>query len=323
MSESAVSVAPAIETTNTSTTPAETASPEVGTTSHYEKWLKERGLEGSTKKPQTIDEVTAKEPEKKEAKAEKSEKVSDKEKTDSVGKIKVNGKEYTEPEINKAMTDLENTVSDNKKQFEEINSTIDKFLHKLRTDPGELFDKIGITRDAIEKYYMEKYVEPSKLTAEQKLQKMEDEKAENTRKAVEQQKAQERAQSQEYHRQQYLTQISGAIKEAGLPETDWVVSRMAGYMQLAMQNKQSWITPKDIAPLVEQDLIKLQTSSLVSLPADKIVARLGEDVIKKIREHDTKNLKAGKFENTNPGTGTVERKEKKGKRITSVYDMLD
>lgn len=92
-------------------------------------------------------------------------------------------------------------------------------------------------------------------------------------------------QVQEQEMARYTEQIQNEIVQtldtAGLPKTERTVSRIAYYMQAALQAGYPNVTPNDVIEFVKNDYITDIKSMVGSLTEDQIEAFLGADVLRK------------------------------------------
>ncbi len=271
----------------------------------YSQWL--ANLNG----PKAEEPKAVEEPKVEEAKEE--EEVVEETKTEEAPQsLKVGDKEYKAEDI----ANLEDTVTSIKEQ-------VGQLVELLRTNPGEIFDRIEIPKEAIEDYYYSKYVEPSTLTAEQKLERYEQRDRETKERAQKEEADRASSQSREATKQKWVTDINSALSEAKLPQTDFNITRVAALAREALSSgKQPDL--KSLAAQVKQELLSTQTSMLSSMSPEELTAALGKETVAKLRQAELAKVKESKFQNTNPGKGEVKTKSSEvRKKISSVYDMLD
>jgi hypothetical protein len=226
--------------------------------------------------------------------------------------IKVGEKEYTEESIK----ELETSMEDFKAQ-------VSDFIQALRTSPGEIFDKLEISKETLEEYYYHKYVEPNTLSAEEKLAKYEQRDKEAKEKAAQEERSKKESSTREAQRQKWLTDIQNTIVEAKLPNNDFTITRVAAHAKQALSQGQQ-VDLKQIAAKVRQELLESQSATLGSMSPEELSAALGKETLDKLRKSATDKFKESKFQNTNPGKGEIKTESKSAKRtVKSVYDLLD
>jgi hypothetical protein len=150
-------------------------------------------------------------------------------------------------------------------------------------------------RDAIEDFYNREFIEPTKLTEEQRRMKEYEEKLksyeEKERLEAEKKKQEEEEQLTAREREHLQNQIIEALDSSGLPKTKYFASRMAFYMRQNLLN--GWEAP--VSAIVEQ--VKQERSQIMSdltenASVEQLISLFGENVINKIRKHDLEQLRA-------------------------------
>ncbi len=232
--------------------------------------------------------------------------------------IKVGDKEYKSQDVEQMTAE----ITKYKNQEAVTTQQLGDLVNTLRTNPGKILDKLEVSRDIIEKYYFEKYLEQDTLTAEQKLERYQ--KADQERQMAEQQRIQaEQQKAQEDRNRAYWSEhIKTALTGEGLPETPWTINRMAGYIKNAKDQGIN-VPSSELAKLVKQDIVEAQKAALQGLNPEQLVQALGQEGVAKLRQHDTEKFKQTKFENRNPGKSRVEKPKPPGKKYRSPYDILD
>jgi hypothetical protein len=96
--------------------------------------------------------------------------------------------------------------------------------------------------------------------------------------------------------QQYTTDIqkdiTGTLDTAGLPKSEYTISRMARYMNMALQRGVE-LKATDVVDLVRQDYLKEVGFFAGGLPIEQLFDVLGPDVAKRIREYDISRVRGG------------------------------
>lgn len=210
-------------------------------------------------------------------------------------------------------------------KFAEASKTrkeVDRIIKTAKENPIEaLMDPaLGLSRDqireAFEKWYSKEFIEPERLTPDQRKMKEYEEKV---KKYEDQDKAQKLKEEEDQ-----LTQLTGQQKEflqnqiiealetSGLPKTKFFASRMAFYMKQNAMN--GWDAP--LSMIVQQ--VKNERSNMMSdftenATAEHLISLLGEGVINKIRQHDLAQLRSKRnipapTTQSNPSRSTSEKK---------------
>ena len=241
--------------------------------------------------------------------------------------VKIGDKVYKAKDIEA----LAKSESDTKAAHEKTLEQVETFVTILKTEPGRIFDKLledPAVSEVFESYLMKRYVEPAKfktLPPEEKVAHYE--KLEADRRAEEE--ADKRAEAEtkaqadaEANRKAWTDKFNESLAKAGLPQNEWTLARMAGYMKQSFA-KGLKVTPDDVIDNVRSDLVEAHKATLQNLDPEQLAAALGEETLGKLRARDVEKLKQGKFENKNPGKGKVEKPEKTKKKLTSIYELLD
>lgn len=234
--------------------------------------------------------------------------------------IKVGEREYKANDI----TELNKSIKDFQTREAETKQNVQSFVDELKSNPSSILEKLELdpkTWDAIATKYYEKFIEPNTLTTEQKLERMQ--KAEQQRVDTENKTKADKAESDRVaaNKQYWSEKIGEALTTEGLPQTEWSINRLAGYIQQARMKGIS-ATPVELAKLVREDITESQKNALQGLNPEQLAAALGEDGVKKFREYQTEKYKQQKFENKSPSK-PVEKAKKPGRKYSNPYDLLD
>lgn len=244
-------------------------------------------------------------PEKKE---EQKQEDTNQDSAENAGKItiKVNGEDQTITDMAEIQRLAQHGVGANNKMQEaaRVRKQAEQFINDLKADPFRVLQNrsLGIdVREAAEKYLFHQ-LERDSLTPEQReiadqreadrqdLERLRyEERNRNEAHTQEQQQ-----QNQNQHKEAYRAQIGNTLSEAGLPNTDWTVSRMAGYMRQAMA-KGIEAGPRDLVKYVQQDWAKMQQDHFGKVEdTDKLIEMLGADTMERIRKHQVSKYKTTK-----------------------------
>lgn len=226
------------------------------------------------------------------------------------------GPKYYEIEGERVSADeykrMKSLASGSHKKFEEaaqMRKEAENVLSKLR-DPKQAIrlledPKLGLSREqiigAMEEWYNERVIEPSKLTPEQqKLKDAEERLAEykakeDAEKAKEQEDQEKQRDQDEAKRLQ--SEVLEALKTSGLPKTRFTASRMAHWMRV---NEMKGLNAP-AALLIEQvrkETRDLMGSLLEASDGDTLANLLGENTIKKVRKYDIERIRARRGQGT-------------------------
>lgn len=226
-------------------------------------------------------------------------------------KLKIDGKDYTEDlpfeieegspqeeylkkqlQLAKVAQKRMGETSEVKKKLEQVSD----YLQKAKGNPAQvrqLMKELDIDEKALAAMIVEEEIERAKKSPEQ-LQR---EKLEQELQQLKEEREKEKKEleSREYDRlvqqetSRYETMISDALKQSGLPESDFAKKRIAGYMQQAL-DKGLEVTAADVIPFVrsemEEDIRKMFSSS----PEEFIEQLLGKDNLKRLRKRNVEKL---------------------------------
>lgn len=194
-----------------------------------------------------------------------------------------------------------------KKQVEERAQQLEEFKNKLLENPYDALVNAGLPFEAIRKHYedvMYQMLQLDQMSPEEKAALQEKREAEKLRSEYEQLKKQleEKTKQEEEVRfqqeveretQEYVTKISEAAKNVGLPETPEVLQGVADIMRLALENGYNIPVEDAVAQYKEETTSSLK-NLLGGLNEDALLALIGEDRMKNIRKKDIETI-------TNPG----------------------
>lgn len=197
----------------------------------------------------------------------------------------------------------------NAKQQEKL---VNEIAQMIQHNPWELLQRAGYNPRALAEEYLAQAIEEEMLPEnERELRRVRQEKEELERQYKEElsRREQEQMNIQVAQAQQEITsQIIDALEGSNLPKNPDVVKRIANYMFLAEQKGIS-VNPKQVVPLVEEDLRNLNAQILKSLEPNRRISYLGEDLLKQIRQDDLARLKQNQ--------GTVSQSVSKPKSQTT------
>lgn len=319
-------VSDAIDTSTTETSSE-------GKVESFDEWLKkeEQRVSGKVKKeekksdkvtagPDILDQIKGK------GKEELPELEDATKATTEPVKIKIGDKEYGQPEIESMTKELTTATEQYKTQVQENQKMIkdvEAFVNTLRSNPGEILDRFKISQEQVEKYLWDKYYVYKNETPQQKAERLEKQLQERDQKELTQRQQQEEQQRIENNRKYWAPRVQEALTSEGLPENDWTVQRMAGYIH-RMQTDGLNLPLVELAKLVKQDYFSAQKELLKNLSPEQVSEALGKETLDKVRSKEVEKFKQNKFQNNSPSQGRIERPEPTNtKRIRDVYHMLD
>jgi hypothetical protein len=171
---------------------------------------------------------------------------------------------------------------------------------KFLQDPELGLSKEAI-REAFEEWYAKEFIEPSKMTPEQKrLRELEEENKsfkdkEAEREAREQ--AEKDAKEDEKTTAALIAETKEIIEQSGLPKTRFTAARVAYWTRV--NESKGLNAPKEmIVQQVKKEAQDIIKSQLGKLSGEQIVSFLGDEgkaILKALRDYDIEQLKKRKF----------------------------
>ena len=194
---------------------------------------------------------------------------------------------------------------------------VNEIAQLIQQNPWELLQRAGYNPRQLAEEYLTQAIEEEMLPEnERELKRVRQEKEELERQYKEElsRREQEQIKLQTEQAQKEITsQIIDALEGSNLPKTPAVVSRIATYMYLAEQKGIS-VNPKQIVPLVEEDLRNLNAQILRSLDPSNRINYIGEDILKQIRQDDLARLK----QNQSVSTQSQTKPKPQNKKLTKI-----
>jgi hypothetical protein len=240
-------------------------------------------------------------------------------------KLKFEGKEeeLSEEEVIK-LAQLGKMGHKKSQEKADLEKQVNEFIAQLQKDPFAVLSdpRLGVDVKKQIVSFLEKQVAEEKKSPEQKanekaakeLEQLRQEKAK-----LEQERTQERlAREQEKAAYEIDTSIKDAIKNAGLPESPYVIKRYADFMLAALDNGID-ISTKDISPLVKNEIENDIKEMFKAAPDELVEQFLGKDRIKgmkskRLTETQKQLVKAAPLKDT--GASSVPDKKEPPKKMT-------
>lgn len=218
-----------------------------------------------------------------------------------------------------------------------IKANTDRLLESLKTNPGQVLNRLGVTREQIEDMYFEQFLEPeinpmaARARAAEKelnaIRAQEAERVESEASARKEVEAQEHAKAVEVATARLHTEFNEALAKEGLPVNDFLKGRMGAYMAQAFQEGHAHVTANDVVKLVKQEWAETNKNLMSQLDPEALLATLGDDVVEKIRAHQVAKATQTKFQpvqkEVEPAKRIKSDDKPKRKTFSSIYDMLD
>ncbi len=274
-SEASVSEVDAAEGVDTSDSEeSDSIAPEDDPNESYESWLKRYNESKKTESEKSVKSDSKEEP-----KAEPKEKDPEppKKEEPKLEKIKIKDKEYSVEELEKSLSDATAVRS----EYNKILQHGEQLINILKTNPGQILDRLEVNKDVIEQWYYKKYLEPELLTPEQRQAKADQEELQTRRKQDEERQAKEEEARKSQLREQYKQEISNRIRTiletAKVPESPYIAARVAQHMKDGLK-------PEDISTKIRQEWTEIQRNAISSLSPEEIPTTLGEEKLAQLRK---------------------------------------
>lgn len=252
-------------------------------------------------------------------------------------KLKVNGKEVVEKidlndeaelvkrlQLAKAANEAFQKSAVNEKKLAQMDAEMNQFLAKLKANPLEILKhpELGINLEQVAELILQQKIEEEMKSPEQielekakkRLQELEDE-----RKALEEAKQKAEMERLEQEASQYIQQeIISAIDGGDLPNSPYIVNKMAQLLNVAYTNGID-VDAKDIVPIVKNAYLKDMKEMMGKIPDELLEDLVTPDRVKAIRNKRiqavrAKNSQAVKVEDTGR---RPEKKDDSKKPMTS------
>ena len=192
---------------------------------------------------------------------------------------------------------------------------VNEIAQLIQQNPWELLQRAGYNPRQLAEEYLTQAIEEEMLPEnERELKRVRQEKEELERQYKEELSRREQEQINlqvEQAQKEITSQIIDALEGSNLPKNPDVVKRIANYMYLAEQKGIS-VNPKQVVPLVEEDLRNLNAQILRSLDPSNRINYIGEDLLKQIRQDDLARLK----QNQSVSTQSQPKPKPQNKKLT-------
>jgi hypothetical protein len=243
--------------------------------------------------------------------------------------------EYDASDKERLARDLEHGLKSDKryKEAKKLKTQALDLVSKIISNPEEVLTHPSLKeqgfdfREVAEKYLFNELQKERMTEQERRAYDNERELAKIKAEREEQQKtaAQRNAEMrQEQLRTSFTNQIIEAVDQAGLPKTQWTVSKIAEHMRTAIKKGYKDVTALDVAPLVANDIKEMSRQYISSLKDENLVEALGQDVVDKLRKQNLARV-SNPFKQNQPAQPKTQLKNSQSKPRTSssLYDLLD
>lgn len=231
-------------------------------------------------------------------------------------KLKVRGKEI-EKEINLGDEDyirnqlqLAEMSKVSMQESAEVKKAYQGLLEAMKSDPWSVLSELGLDSDSLAEARIQQRIEEMKKSPEQiekeKYQKELSEAREEAKRLKEEKERMEMSKLQE----QASTQIQSEINEAlsqhkSLPNSKYVVRKIADSMLWAMNNGFPDVTAQDVIPLVEQEMRKEFDQFYDDMPDEMLEKFIGQKTTERMRKRRVAKAKSAPNAQVKPTAASV------------------
>lgn len=176
------------------------------------------------------------------------------------------------------------------REYAQLENEVGAFIQELRKNPKKALQNpaIGLDIKELAASILQEEIErsqksPEQLRAEEAEAKLQELMSEREREKQENEARElERLTEREYER--YDNLMSNALESSDLPKSPYVVKKMTEYMIMAVEHGID-VDPKDIIPLIRQEIHSDISQMFGSMPAELIEQVLGKDTLGKLKTH--------------------------------------
>lgn len=179
----------------------------------------------------------------------------------------------------------------------QLEGEVTKFMEALKKNPRQVLSdpRWGVDLKKLAAEMIEEEIANSQKSPEQ----LELEKTQRELQALKEEREQERtkAQQQEFERIQekayvnYENDMISALSTSDLPQSPYVVKKMADYMMLGVKSGMD-ITAADVLPLVREEILNDISQMAKSMPIETLEQLFGGDILAKIRKKNIAKAKS-------------------------------
>lgn len=250
-------------------------------------------------------------------------------------RLKVNGKEVVEKidlndeqriikalQMEKAAQEAFQKASAREKQLAQMDAEMNDFLNRLKSNPLEILKhpELGLNLEQVAEMILQSKIEEESKSPEQKELEEARKKLkefEESQKQLQEAKQKAEMERLEQEASQYIqNEIVSAIDTGELPNSPYIVSKMAQLLSVAYDNGID-VDAKDIVPIVKQAYMRDMREMLGKIPDELVEDLVTPDRVKAIRNKRIQSVKAKnsqsqvKIQDTGTKPSTKEEKQKR------------
>jgi hypothetical protein len=217
--------------------------------------------------------------------------------------LKVDGKtvereiDLSDEDYIKQMLQLAEVSKSRMSETANIKKAFQSEMGRLKQDPWAVMKDLGLDPDELAEMRIQQRIEEMKKSPEQvaqeKIQKELQEAREEARKLKEEKEQLEMSKLQEQAAVQLEDEIMGALNgHRTLPQSQYVVKRIADSMLWAMNNGFGDVSAEDVVPLVEKEMRDELNRFMDEMPEDLMEKYIGQRNIDRLRKRRVSAAKA-------------------------------
>lgn len=197
----------------------------------------------------------------------------------------------------------------------------------LKTNPWEIFEKLGMDPDELAEMRLQQKVEQMKKSPEQlereKINKELEELRQESKRLKEEKEQAEFQKMQQNASIQIETEIASALDaHKTLPKSRHVVKRIADSMLWAIDNGFKDVSAEDVIPLVERDLRDELNRFMDEMPDELLESYIGKKTTDRLRTKRLNNMKVSNLNQVKPTTKSIDKKKEKSSKKLRQKDFF-
>lgn len=225
-----------------------------------------------------------------------------------------------------------------RKEANELRRALEVARQNVVQDPMSLFKVLGIPEETVLNFAQQTTINKLAETIDpntgqpytpeqQRIIQLQNElkRRELTEKEMqEKQQLQEQEHLKDVIRQDVDRKFTAALKETGLPPTQYTMMRLADLMQAVGPD----VDPAQVAPLVLEDMVNEVRHTIYSMPMEVAVEVLGDEFLQELRKYDIQRArdskdKFGRNPAKYPNNSQQRPAQKRGDKIVSQSEAAD
>lgn len=245
-----------------------------------------------------------------------------------IWKLKVDGAEVdfdaTDEETVKRAVQKAHAADKRMNEASMTRKQAERFIELLKTNPRAVLEhpSLGVDLKSLAEKIIWEGMQKAAKSPEEQARDAEKAELEQLRKDKAKRdadtKQEERDQLKEKYRQDWTSKFQTELEKAGLPKTDWTLTRMAAYMRQVLAKGHKHVQPGDVVEFVREDWQAAQREMFGHLDGDALIKVLGEDTAEKVRKAQLARFQGGAPAQKGPEPTAKEQR----RRYATVEDMM-